>query len=269
MSRSNPPEAAGTKAEQLPHPPLPDGRDRDWAWFLDVDGTLLEIKRHPDLVSADRELLELLDRLGDRYDGAVALISGRSLAQLERIFGPLSIAAAASHGLELRPRADEVTLLDGPVPDAVLEEIAEFTERRPGLVMERKSFSVGVHFRARPELAREVTERLEKIVAGLDNEFRLQHGKMMVELLPAAAGKGSAIRAFMQRRPFRDRRPVFVGDDVTDEHGFAAVNELGGLSVRVGDVPATSAQWGLRNVSELRAWLSKALDCGGEGKISE
>lgn len=268
MSRSKPPEAAD-HAEPLPHPPLPDGEDRDWAWFLDVDGTLLEIEKHPDLVSADRELLQLLDRLGDRYDGAVALISGRSLAQLERIFGPLSIAAAASHGLELRPRADEVTLLAAAVPAAVLEAIAEFTERHPGLVMERKSFSVGVHYRARPELAGKVTERLQDIVAGLDHGFRLQHGKMMVELLPAAAGKGRAIRAFMQRHPFRGRRPVFVGDDVTDEHGFAAVNELGGLSVRVGDLPATSAQWRLGNVSELRAWLLKAIDFEGEGKSSE
>ena len=268
MSRSKPPEAADTNAESLPHPPLPAPHDRDWAWFLDVDGTLLEIERHPDLVSADRELLELLDRLGDRYDGAVALISGRSLAQLERIFGPLSVAAAASHGLELRPLADEVTLLADAVPDAVLQEIAEFTERHPGLVMERKSFSVGVHYRARPELAREVAERLENIVAGLNNGFRLQHGKMMVELLPAAAGKGGAIRAFMQRRPFRGRRPIFVGDDLTDEHGFAAVNELGGLSVRVGDVPATSAQWRLGNVSELRAWLLKAID-RGEGRTSD
>jgi trehalose 6-phosphate phosphatase len=126
--------------------------------------------------------------------------------------------------------------------------------------LEQKSFSVGVHFRARPELAREVTERLESIVAKLDNRFRLQHGKMMVELLPSAAGKGGAIRAFMQRRPFLARRPVFVGDDVTDEHGFAAVNELGGLSIRVGDIPETSAQWRLGNVSELRAWLLRAID---------
>ena len=260
MSRSQPPEAADRKAAPPPRPPLPDPEDRDWAWFLDVDGTLLEIEKHPDLVSADRELLELLDRLGQRYDGAVALISGRSLAQLERIFGPVTIAAAASHGLELRPVSGEVTLLADAMPKAVVEEILEFTERHPGLVLEQKSFSVGVHFRARPELAREVTERLEKIAAKLDDRFRLQEGKMMIELLPSAAGKGGAIRAFMQQPPFRGRRPVFVGDDVTDEHGFAAVNELGGLSVRVGDIPETSAQWRLRNVSELRAWLLKAIN---------
>jgi trehalose 6-phosphate phosphatase len=269
MTRYKPPEAADTRAEPLPQPPLPDGRARDWAWFLDVDGTLLEIEQHPDLVSADRELLQLLDRLGDRYGGAVALISGRSLAQLERIFGPLSIAAAASHGLELRPLAAEVTLLADAVPDAALEAVAELAGRHPGLLMERQSYSVGVHYRARPELAREVIEGLEHIVAGLGDGFRLQHGKMMVELLPVAAGKGRAIRAFMQRSPFRGRRPVFVGDDVTDEHGFAAVNELGGLSVRVGDLPATSAQWRLGNVTELRAWLLKAIDAGGEGKTRE
>lgn len=261
MSRSKPPKAAGTKAEPLPRPPLPAPGERRWAWFLDVDGTLLELETRPDLVSADIRLLELLKRLNQCYDGAVALISGRSLAQLDRIFGPLRLAAAASHGLELRQTAGGLTQPEDPVvPDSVIEELAAFTERHPGLLMERKSFSVAVHFRGRPELADAVTDRLEKMVAELDNAFRLQQGKMMVELLPTAASKGSAIRTFMQQPPFSGRRPVFVGDDKTDEHGFVAVNELGGLSVRIGEAERTAAQWRLDNVSDLRAWLNAAIE---------
>lgn len=267
MNSSHERDAAATAA-QLPRPPTPNPlRDR-WAWFLDVDGTLLEIEKHPDLVSADARLLDLLGRLYECYEGAVALISGRSLAQLDRIFGRLRIAAAASHGLELRPADSGVTALADAVPESIVEEIAAFTQRHPGLLMERKSFSVGVHFRARPELARAVAAELEKIIAGPDNGFRLQHGKMLVELLPKTAGKGGAIRSFMERLPFRGRRPVFVGDDVTDEHGFAAVNELDGLSVRVGDAPGTSARWRLGNVTELRAWLAAAVRPQEERKNS-
>ena len=258
MTRSSHEDAA-SPAEQLPRPPTQARDRRRWAWFLDVDGTLLEIERHPDHVSADAALLDLLERLDDRYGGAVALISGRSLAQLERIFGPLRVAAAASHGLEMRLAGGDVTLLADPVPESIAEEIAALTEAHPGLHMEKKSFSIGVHFRGRPELAGLVEERLEKIAAEPDNGYRLQHGKMVIELLPGAAGKGEAIRSFMARPPFRGRRPIFVGDDITDEHGFAAVNELDGMSIRVGDSPGTSARWRLDDVSDLRTWLGEAL----------
>lgn len=260
MNPAEPENAAGRQAESLKRPPSPRRGDRHWAWFLDVDGTLLEIEQHPDLVTADHGLLELLGRLDECYDGAVALISGRSLAQLDRIFGHRRIAAAASHGLELRANEDDIVLLGETLPAAIVDEISAFAKQHAGLLVERKSRSICVHFRAQPELADEVAARLEKLVAGLDNGFRLQHGKMMVELVPAAAGKGDAIRTFMERQPFQGRRPVFVGDDITDEHGFAAVNELGGLSVLIGAARETSARWRLDNVSRLRAWLGAAVE---------
>jgi trehalose 6-phosphate phosphatase len=101
---------------------------------------------------------------------------------------------------------------------------------------------------------------MEKIHAELDNDARLMRGKMVVEIMPAGANKGSAIRSFMQTRPFEGRFPVFVGDDVTDEYGFAVVNELGGLSIRVGGAAGSAAQWQLGNVADLRAWLKAAAD---------
>lgn len=210
-------------------------------------------------MSADQRLQELLRRLVDVYEGAVALISGRSLEQLDAIFGPLGIAAAASHGLELRPASGATRNLAQAVPALQSKQIAEFVASHPGLVMECKPFSIGVHYRARPELAQHVRDHLGHIQVELKDAFKLQQGKMMVELLPLAADKGSAIRTFMSMPPFRGRRPVFIGDDITDEHGFAAVNDMGGLSIRIGDSDETTAKWRLANVSETRTWLRSAM----------
>lgn len=245
-------------AKRVARPPLPAGGDHHWAWFLDVDGTLLEIEKHPDLVSADDRLLKLLNRLSDVYDGAVALISGRSLQKLETIFNPLTLAAGATHGLELRLPDGSVRYVGHAPPPAVVDRLAEFT-RRHRLLLEQKPLSVGVHYRARPELESLVKETVENIHAELGDEFRLMHGKMVVEILPAAADKGTAIGAFMQMPPFAGRRPVFVGDDMTDEDGFAVVNALDGLSVRIGGDARSAARWQVTNVSELRAWLRAVI----------
>ncbi len=246
-------------SEPVNRPPLPVTSDRHWAWFLDVDGTLLEIEQHPDLVIADRTLLRLLKRLSRACDGAVALISGRSLAQLEAIFDPLALAAGASHGLELRMPDGTVHPAGQPVPEEVASRVAAFVAQHDGLLLERKSRSLSVHYRERPDLEDAVLRALHGIHAGMREGFRLLRGKMVVELTPAAADKGSAIRSFMQMPPFKGRRPVFVGDDVTDEDGFAVVNEMGGLSVRIGKSPGSLARWYFDNVSELRDWLHGAL----------
>jgi trehalose 6-phosphate phosphatase len=243
-------------------PPLPDTADRHWAWFLDVDGTLLELEARPELVSADARLLRLLEGLHGNYAGAVALISGRSLAQLDRIFGDMPLAAAASHGLEQRFPDGTVLHRASEVPAGSVARITEFADKHPGLLVEQKPFSIGVHYRTRPELETVVLETMEKIQAELDNGARLMRGKMVVEIMAAGANKGSAIRSFMLTPPFKGRLPVFIGDDVTDEYGFAAVNELGGMSIRVGSITASAAKWQLRNVADLRGWLHSAADIG-------
>jgi trehalose 6-phosphate phosphatase len=241
-------------------PPLPHTADRHWAWFLDVDGTLLDIEADPDLVTADARLLRLLDGLNRNYGGAVALVSGRSLAQLDRIFGAQQLAAAASHGLEQRWPDGTVLNRASAAPKDSARRVIQFAERHAGLVVEQKPFSIGLHYRARPELEGAVLDAMEKINAELDNGARLLRGKMVVELLPSVADKGSAIRSFMQACPFEGRLPVFIGDDVTDESGFAVVNEIGGMSIRVGDATGSAARWQLRNVADLRAWLQAAAD---------
>jgi trehalose 6-phosphate phosphatase len=240
-------------------PPLPEPGDRHWAWFLDVDGTLIEIARQPDLVSADRALLTLLERLSRACDGAVALISGRSLKQLEAIFDPLKLAAGASHGLELRAPDGSVRRLGRAFPEDAAARIAAFAAQHEGLLVERKTMSMTVHYRERPQLEGLVLETLQRIHADMDNEFRLLRGKMVVEIVQAAANKGSAIRTFMAMAPFAGRRPVFVGDDVTDEDGFAVVNEMGGISVHIGDRRDSAARWRFASTAELRDWLHGSL----------
>ncbi len=245
-------------AERAGHPPLPDVGDRHWAWFLDVDGTLLEIASRPDLVTADHALLTLLERLNRACEGAVALISGRSLQQLEAIFDPLTLAAGASHGLELFTPDGTVRHLGRPIPGDAARRIAAFAEAH-GLLLERKPMSLSVHYRDHPHLEPLVLETLQAIHADMDNDFRLLRGKMVVEITPAAANKGSAIRTFMEMPPFAGRRPVFVGDDLTDEDGFRVVNEMGGISVRIGDAAGSAARWSFASTAELREWLHGSL----------
>lgn len=245
---------------RMTRPPSPDSSDHHWAWFLDVDGTLLEIDREPQLVTADPRLLSLLRRLNEQYDGAVALISGRSLEQIDGIFGSFDIAAAGSHGLEQRFSDGSVTSRADALPRECVERVEAFAAGHDGLLVEHKPFSVSVHYRNRPDLEDEVLTAMDAMHRETGAGFHLQRGKMVIEFLPDAADKGSAIRVFMESAPFRGRRPVFAGDDATDEHGFAVVNELGGLSIRIGEAPDSAAKWQLGSVSDLRNWLQSALN---------
>lgn len=248
----------GMSARRPPRPPSPAAGDR-WAWFLDIDGTLLEIAAEPHLVTADASLLALLAALREACGGAVALVSGRSLAQIDGIFGAFEIAAAGSHGLEQRLPDGSLRRLAGEVPAACVEHIEAFAHRREGLLVEHKPHSMSLHYRQRPELEAEVLRAMEEAHAWAGDAYRLLPGKMVVEFVPRAADKGAAIRSFMQEPPFAGRRPVFVGDDVTDEHGFAVVNEMGGMSVRIGDAAASGARWQLADVGELHDWLRSTL----------
>ena len=234
-------------------------RDRKWALFLDVDGTLLDIQEHPDHVFADSELQRLIEDLSTMHSFAVALISGRSLSQLERIFGGLQISAAGSHGHEVRLPDGSLEIHGAEIPGRSVAMLEAFASERDGLHLEQKPHSIAMHYRAVPHLAGDVIDRLEKIQRSLGDDFSLIHGKMVVELVPAFADKGTAVRRFMSIEPFAGRQPVFIGDDVTDEAGFDAVNELGGQSIRIGARSNSAATWNLPDVASLHEWLRRSL----------
>lgn len=238
-------------SESAPH------SKQGWALFLDVDGTLLEIAETPQGVHVPASLKELLESLRWRLDGALALVSGRSLASLDQLFSPLRFIASGVHGCErrtadghvLRPEVDAATIA------RVRNQLAEFVRGHEGLLLEDKHYAVAMHFRRAPEMQDEVYRVMNEALVQLGPTFAFQAGKSVLELRPGAWTKGSSITAFMQEAPFIGRTPVFIGDDVTDEDAFAVVNEMSGVSIRVGNPAATQAHHRLGSVSEVLRWL--------------
>lgn len=242
-------------SQDLSPPPDADSR---WAWFLDVDGTLIDIAPTPSAIHMPEELPLLLQRLSDAHGGAVALVSGRTLDNLRQLVTPFDPPAAGLHGLECRgPDGAERRLQVPSGLDDIRRRLGAEAEQFPGLLLEDKGAAVALHYRQAPELADHVRRTAEAVL--LDHgDFIAVAGKMVVEIKPRGADKGSAVATFMQSPPFAGRVPVFVGDDVTDEDGFAAANRLGGVSVLVGPPRPTQARHRLDDIEACRMWLARA-----------
>ncbi len=228
------------------------------AYFLDVDGTLLDIMPRPEDVVADAALRTLLAGLAGAACGALALVSGRTIADIDRIFAPLVFPAAGMHGGEIRfPDKSRSSSPDGAM-DQVRPPLAGFVAAHPGLRLEDKGAALAIHFRQTPDLADEVLEFLGKVAH--QSGLAVQQGKMVAELKEARHDKGKGIAALLANPPFSGRKPVFIGDDLTDESGFLFVNALGGVSVRVGlAAETTNARYRLPDPAEVRAELHRLL----------
>ncbi|MDB5693734.1 MAG: otsB [Alphaproteobacteria bacterium] len=234
------------------------------ALFLDFDGTLVELAEAPDLIDVPAALPGLLARLSERLGGRLAILSGRSLDDLDRhlgrhIGGP-GIALSGSHGLELR-LPDGRTLTPN-APDglpAARAEVARFAAGQEGLLVEEKPAGIALHYRRAPEREASVAAFLSELAERTN--LGLQHGKMVIELRPHGADKGDALRLLMAEPPFVGARPWFVGDDLTDEDAFAAAAALGGAGILVGAPRRTAARWRLPDVAAVARWLAEA----GEG----
>jgi trehalose 6-phosphate phosphatase len=239
---------------------LPEPDDR-WALFLDVDGTLIEIADTPDGVRVDPRVNDILVGLDRRFGHAVSLVSGRSIDRIDRLFAPLRLTVAGLHGLERR-RPDgriERAPCGAAGLDRVRASFSQFARTHPETIVEDKGMSVALHFRRAPECA-EAADALARLLvadpeANGDDGLVLQHGKMVVEFRPRGPHKGDVVDSFMAVSPFKGRIPVFIGDDVTDEDGFNAVNRMSGHAIRVGPAKASAAKWRISGVTELRDWL--------------
>ena len=226
------------------------------ALFLDVDGTLLDIEDHPAGVQATPSLVELLARLSVGLDGALSLISGRPVADIDRIFAPARFAAAGAHGAELRLHPDDpVSSPQVSLPASILGQLRAFAGSEPGLLLEEKRSGVSLHFRRAPQLEEQCTAFVHRLLPDIERDFRLIAGKMVFEFAPIDHNKGAAIGEMMLRHPFAGRSPVFVGDDVTDEDGFRAVNALAGITIRVGGIQGSEAAYSLPDVAAVHRWL--------------
>lgn len=229
-----------------------------WALFLDIDGTLLDLARTPEGIQMPAELPALLRTLALGLGGCLVLVSGRPLAGIDGLF-PSQGDAVGTHGAEWR-LGGQPGMLD-PAHGLDLERLADRLENRmrrwPGVLLERKPYGIALHYRLAPEREAQVWDLARDTLKTLGPGFRLQPGKSVAEILPAQASKGEAIRRFMGLRPYIGRTPVFAGDDLTDESGFAAVNALGGISIHVGEGDDTQARHGLPSPAALRAWLAE------------
>jgi len=229
----------------------------DIALFLDVDGTLLEIAATPADVRVPAALRNTLHLAAKRENGALALISGRTIDELDRLFAPLEFPAAGLHGVEIRDSKGHMTHpdIDGKQLDGARDTLKELVGHYKGLLLEDKGAALAVHFRQAPQHEKATMVVMVELADQLRDKFVLRDGKCVLELTPRGYSKRGAIEGFMREPPFAGRTPVFIGDDVTDEDGFEAVNALGGYSVRVGDLAATAAKFRFSSVSTVIAWL--------------
>ena len=240
-------------------PPVPAPR-QDWAYFFDIDGTLVDLHDDPGGVRLDRELRALIAGLHAVAGGAVALISGRDIPDIDLLMEGVRLPAAGHHGNERRVAAGRISR--HAVPTAQLDwahgQLAAAAATRPGLVLQHKGLSLALHYRRAPRLAGYAHRLVRSLLPRLGKDYCIQGGKQIVELKPAGKDKGIAVLEFMAEEPFRGRTAVFLGDDLTDEYGFATVNRLKGHSIKVG-TGRTAARFRLRDVAAVRAWLEQAV----------
>jgi trehalose 6-phosphate phosphatase len=226
--------------------------------FLDIDGTLARFEPTPEAVQPTPRRTDLLRRLGLSLDGRLAAVSGRELAEIDRILGASVPAAAGVHGLERRcPDGRIVRAAPHPALAPAREAARLFAETHRGVRVEDKGIAFALHYRLAPHMAPAVAELAARLAEG---GLALQPGDQVIELKTPGADKGVAIRAFMAEAPFNLGRPVFVGDDLTDEDAFAAATRLGGFGVLVGPPRPTLARHRLEGVDDVLDWLELSLE---------
>ncbi|MDK9722987.1 MAG: trehalose-phosphatase [Rhodospirillales bacterium] len=237
--------------------PIPNGNGPAWALFLDVDGTLLNLAEHPDAVTVPEGLASLLNRLKTSLHGALALISGRSLASLDTLLGDAGLDGAGCHGAELRISGKKhVAAVSDDILPFVANRLTAMADAIPLTMVELKPHTIAFHYR--PPILDSVAARRVALeaIGGEEKRLRLLDGKQVVEILPCDVGKGVAIATFLRNAPYHGRLPVFVGDDVTDEEGFDEVNNRGGISIRVGKTGPSKAVYHAASVAVVLSWLA-------------
>lgn len=243
-----------------PHDILPFSR-KSTALLLDIDGTLLDFAPTPREVWVDPDLLETLKSLYASLDGAVAFVSGRSVADIDLIFSPLLLPAVGGHGAEFRP---DIESSDGatppPLPKTIKREFALISKLGRGVLIEDKGYALALHYRLAPEKGPAVIEAVGKIRELLPPDaVEVMHGKFVVEIKPAGLTKASGVRALMHEPAFAGRKPIFIGDDITDETVFPVIPDYHGRCFSVGRQIRGTDGW-FEDPTAVRAWLSRAAE---------
>ena len=245
---------------------FPPSLTRDSALFLDFDGTLVALAETPEAIVVPKDLPILLRELGGLLGGALAIVSGRPIESIDRFLAPLRLPAAGEHGVELRDAGGQMQERPNLALQPVLQAAERLAQRHSGLLVEPKHSGVAVHYRLAPELESVCRDAMQDAIAS-QPQFELIHGKFVFEIKPASVNKGSAIERFMRAAPFAGRVPAFAGDDTTDETGFAVVQPMGGVAIKVGVGPSI-AEHRLESPLEVLEWLSAMRDLLAAGPNS-
>ncbi len=234
----------------------------DSALFLDFDGTLVEIAAAPSDVNIPANLIPMLRRLTIGFGGAVAIISGRTISDVDRFLDKSIAAVAGVHGIERRTatgRSNEQSgFVSAEIEDAIFAA-KKLKQRWPRIVVEEKGPAVALHYRQEPGAKEDCIALLQSIAYQTNADLEVIRGKCVVELKEGTANKGAAVMAFMNESPFKSRIPVYIGDDETDETAFKVVSAMGGLSIAVGTKRSVHAPYHFASVNEVHHWLAAAV----------
>lgn len=229
------------------------------AILLDVDGTLLDIAPRPDEVRVPNKLRAILQSLWSQLDGALAFISGRPLADIDRIFAPLKLPAVGGHGAELRPTVESgvIDQLAQPLDPKLKKPLAAVAKLGPGVIIEDKAYSMAIHYRLAPKLGGDVVRAVAAITEKYGaHRVELLPGKSVIEIKQRGFDKGTALRQLMSYPCFAGRRPIFVGDDTTDDAAFAVLPEFSGVGLSVGGI-VPGASFNFETPHDVRLWLEQ------------
>ncbi|MBT9291166.1 trehalose-phosphatase [Prosthecodimorpha staleyi] len=243
----------------VPDDDLPVIWSPEWAPFLDIDGTLLDIAARPDDVFVPDRLIETLTAIADTC-GCLALVTGRSLPQADALFGAGRFDVAANHGAVMRIGGVVCDQAGDPgAAEAMAAALRPAVDRHDGAFVEEKGHSVAVHYRAAPEAEPFLLQAAHEAIRGSGDAWRILIGKAVIEIAPQSATKGTAIARFLADPAYRRRRPFFAGDDTTDEDAFVAVAAAGGLGVLIGPERKTAARYRLPSPGAFRSWLDGSV----------
>jgi trehalose 6-phosphate phosphatase len=247
------------------HHPFPlKGTASGWALFLDLDGTLLDIAPSPDSVRVPRTLRADLESAWKGVDGALAVISGRSIQTIDRLLIPLRLPVAGQHGAEIRYTPGDAILTIGRADLGEARRLLLPLTQIPGVILEDKGLSLAVHYRSAQTRIDELQNMLVGALENLAGELEIIHGRCVFDIRPRGISKATAVARFMARAPFKGRYPVFVGDDTTDEDGFRAVTAQGGFALQVGpNRSAASSSW-IESPAAVRRWLKTVPEHAGK-----
>ena len=241
---------------------------RECAVFLDFDGTLAEIAQRPSSVRVAPETHTILRSVFETTNGSVAIVSGRPLAEIDTLLKPFILSVAAVHGASIR--YPDGSIWHYSLPHGILPRLFKKAQKAlgkyDGVIIENKGMAIAIHFRDRPELG-PLCRAVARHIANSSPRLICQAGKMVIEIVPSDVGKGAAIRSLLQVPPFFGRRPIFAGDDLTDECGFDAVNAHGGISIKIGG-GETRAAYKLDDPGSLRQWLSILLNSANKDLVA-